>query len=76
MAKWSTLKKNLPSNWAIEVAKRLANKGMEVNAQWVQDVKRNKIKNLTSQEAVWTEINALAIENKVKKQSVRKMTAA
>lgn len=57
--KWSERRKNLPKNWCEEISKALSDKGLNVSAEKVSDLRRGKIKDLELVTAVWSEIRKL-----------------
>lgn len=71
--KWQKLKKDLPSNWAIQVSKALSDKGFVVNNRQVSDLMRGKVKDPDKVKKVLLEIKLLKSRHKRKKMSLKKI---
>lgn len=67
---WANRKKMLPKNWCQVISETLAAKGFTANADQVSDARMGKIKNISLQMAVWSEIRKLERKEQQRRQKL------
>lgn len=74
--KWSERRKNLPKNWCEEISKILSDKGLQVSAEKVGDIRRGKIVDIDLTKLVWSEIRKLEKRHSLAKKRITRIMAS
>lgn len=73
---WKEMKKDLPKDWAIQVAERLKTNKLELTAKQVSQVRSGDIQNFEWQTNVWQQINSLVKETRFKRKKLARLKVA